>query len=726
MKTNFTLTGSAFSRIAFSSPAARAGCAAPRPGNPFLRWHRVLLTIALGLFFLIGAVPGKAADMAFNGVIRLPDGRIQIFWPMTPPGFILLTASNLNSPEWNYATNETFISGTNYSATVTPNGGSAFFRLFNASTALATGPAGVSLYTPTNILSAFNLFNFAAVPVDSVVIDSLTVSNRALTSPILPLNLGTIDRDGSAVVEADFGGGTFVPGNSYILAVTGSYFIGTSNYPFSTNVSLLVPPSVPPPSNSVVSVGSYHVTNAPYAPQAPEFDDDVNSGGPPIPTAPFVDAPVTTNESFISLPPGSGPGPRPNAGTIVWSANDSIGTGGNEVRNDRPAEPSGASSSNVIFLTFNWSAAYSTNGGATFTRLDPTRVFPASGVGFCCDQIVQYIPSIDRFIWMLQGSGQRIAMASPAQIISSHGTAWTVWDFTPGLIGEGSFDYPDLAVGNNYLYMSWNASGGTSGHFVGRTSLTGLQAGGTISIQYYIRPEGGLWFAHMTQNCGDGGFFAAHNDNRHMRIFSWPETSGLSWRDITLPRSWANNAATLSSTTPDGMDWLTKARGVGFVEPIGCTRAGNLLWFAWNAGTDSFFQKAHVEMVTLDHANNDNVVQQVQIWNNSYAFAYPALSTSCDGEVAMSLEYGGPSDYENHVVGFWGDFIVYITTGSNVGSTRYGDYTTIRQMPPTSDNPGNLFSAFGYGVNSIAPPGTTAVDIHYVLFGRPPSSCLIP
>ena len=49
---------------------------------------------------------------------------------------------------------------------------------------------------------------------------------------------------------------------------------------------------------------------------------------------------------------------------------------------------------------------------------------------------------------------------------------------------------------------------------------------------------------------------------------------------------------------------------------------------------------------------------------------------------------------------------------------------TIRQHPATESNGGSLFSAFGYGLNSVPPPGTgTQTDIRYILFGRPASSC---
>ncbi len=159
---------------------------------------------------------------------------------------------------------------------------------------------------------------------------------------------------------------------------------------------------------------------------------------------------------------------------------------------------------------------------------------------------------------------------------------------------------------------------------------------------------------------------------------------------------------------------------------IGATRSNNQLWFAWTAGTNSNFQQAHVEMVQLDRSNNFHKDQQVQIWNNGYAFAYPALSTNaCTGEVGMSFEYGGNGNYENHVVGFWGDFIAYVTSSSDVGTNRFGDYVTIRQAPVTDANPGNLFAAFGYGLNQVPAPGTgTNTDLRYVLFGRPASSCV--
>jgi hypothetical protein len=198
-----------------------------------------------------------------------------------------------------------------------------------------------------------------------------------------------------------------------------------------------------------------------------------------------------------------------------------------------------------------------------------------------------------------------------------------------------------------------------------------------------------------------------------VRVFSWPESSSsYSWNNVSVG-AWANNA--LSSTTPDSKNWMSFLSGFPGNAITGATVAGGNVWFAWSAGTNGNFAQPHVEMIQLD-PSNDSVLQQVQIWNSAYAFGYPALATNaCSGEIGLSLEYGGGVDYENHVVGFWGDYVVYVTTSSNLGVTRFGDYVTIRQ-DPTASLGGAFFDAFGYGLES----GGKA-DSHYVLFGR--SNC---
>jgi hypothetical protein len=504
----------------------------------------------------------------------------------------------------------------------------------------------------------------------------------------------------------------------------------TTPYCFTLSTDLLIPPDAPG-SNTLGTVEVVpSSTSGPYPGQPPTFDEEVNPQRWTVPTGPFVSG--TPSEGTMVKPAPFGDPPA-----IAFNANNALNlvSGNFNGQASTVAEPSGgATADGVVFATANWTAAYSMDG-TNFTQLDPTTIFPNDAVGFCCDQIVQYVPSIDRFVWLLQGNGYRLATASPDDILMFGGQAWTYWNLTPGIFGScTSFDYPDLSVGNNELYMSWDAGKSCSGGLqVARTSLAGIGAGGTITIEFTHPSDAPMaWGSHLTQDTGDEVFWAGHNNNSNIRVFSLKEGDGFySWRDVGIS-SWANNAPT--SLTPDGQDWLAKnfngPGGNSFPRNgvIGATRSGDQLWFAWTAGTDSNFQQAHVEMVQLDPSNSFHKDQQVQIWNNDYAFAYPALATNgCTGEVGLSFEYGGNgAHYENHVVGFWGDYLAYITTGSDVGTNRFGDYVSIRQALPTGADPGNLFAAFGYGLNSVPPPvGGTNTDVHYVLFGRPAAFCNI-
>jgi hypothetical protein len=594
---------------------------------------------------------------------------------------------------------------------------------------------GANLLSSTTLLSAFQITNTGTAPAQNVAVSSITLPGATLTFPAsLPLNSGTIPVGGSAVVNADFSGGPFTPGGIYPVTVQGTYAVGTAIYCFTLTVNLIIPPAAPGSATlktgsivgSTVSGGGF----PPQPPQPPGLEEsEVNSAFWTAPLGPFVPGIPTPTASMAQ------PAPLGDPGTITFLANNGLGLSANTCC----AEPSVASGGGVVFYTANSFAAYSTDGGTTFTKLDPTTIFSNNvDGGFCCDQIVQYVPSIDRFIWLMQfwrgssGKGsnrQRIASASPADIISSKGTAWTYWDLTSeffGLSNTSWLDYPDLAVGNNYLYMSCDEVG--TGLEVARMSLSQIQAGGTILVEFTDPTVGpSAYGGHLSQDTGDEIFWVGQNSTSQMRIFSLKEGSSTYWwQDIGIS-SWSNHG--VSSTTPDGQDWLGKLSGFPGSAVIGSTRVGNQVWFAWSAGTDGNFGQPHVEIVTLNIDNNEppniSVNQQVQIWNNSYAFAYPALATNaCTGEVGLSLEYGGNGNYEDHVVGFWGDFVVYITTASNVGAGRFGDYVTIRQAPITDANPGNLFVASGYGLDTVPAPGSgTTTDLRYVVFGRPASSC---
>jgi hypothetical protein len=609
--------------------------------------------------------------------------------------------------------------------------------------AFSLGVAGAARPQPDVVSIAAPLANLTSDAATDVIVESVTLGGAA-DADTLPLRVGLIGRRSSAIVEARFAGGPLIAGHSYPLVMTGTYRDDDRSASqhallsrFLVRTEIVIPPLAKGSGRlRTVTAPAHRVEGGKYPHQAPKMDNEVNSGAPPVPTNPEVaGVPTPTGTGTQPVVIGDPPAIRFDVNNPVGFSGAGIGCSGDSAA--ACAEPSGASGNGMLFISANWRDAYSTTGGGGFTILDPTTIFPADAVGFCCDQIVQYAPSIDRFIWLLQGTGYRLAMASPAQIKSSHGTAWTYWNLSPSLFGKcAAPDYPDLSIGDNSLYISWDAGGGTgctAGFQVVRTSLAGIKAGGTISLDFTDpanAPRSTVWGEHLTQNTGNEIFWAGHNGNTKLTVYSMLEgSSSYVWRDVGIS-SWAANAPT--STTPDKQDWLAKnfngPGGNSFPRNgvIGAARAGDQLWFGWTAGTDSNFKQAHIEIVTLDRANNFNKTQQVQVWNDGYAYGYPAFTTNaCTGELGMSFETGGGGNYENHVVGFWGDFVAYVTSNSNVGTDRFADYVTIRRAPPTKDDNGNLFEAFGFGVDKKAAPATgNTTDVRFVKFGRPNSKRL--
>lgn len=600
---------------------------------------------------------------------------------------------------------------------------------------IARGPSA-SMTSPTTLASALTVINQGGEAARDVRVTRISLAGGTLVLPALPLDLGTIAAGASVPLHATFVG-QFVPLGSHALTVEGLFEAGHDRKRFKFDTVVVIPPDGPGKGAlHSVAVHPGRVFGAPFPARRPSFDNEVNALRWTVPTGPRIAGarrPNSTDVTRAPMTPPRAPGSEDPA-AIVFEANQSMGlTSAAAGTVSTIAEPSGASNGHdVVFSTANWVAAYSTNGGGSFTQLDPTKIFPPDAVGYCCDQVVQYVRSIDRFLWILQGSngrGYRVASASPEDIITSSGTAWTYWNLLPQDFSQPSgtsLDYPDLSVGDHFLYLSWDVgapgcpAGCRSGFQVARTPLAEILAGGTITLEFTDPPDAPMaWGGHLMQDTGDEIFWAGHNTSSSMRVFSLAEGSGTYfWRDVAIS-SWPNNA--LSSITPDGRNWVAGSGGFPGNAILGSTRVGRELWFAWTAGTNTRFQQPHVELAVLDRDNDFNVLQRLQIWNNSYGFAYPSLATNaCTREVGLSLEYGGPSDFQNHVVGFWGDFVLYATTDSNVGTTRFGDYVTIRPRPATRRHPGNLFDAFGYGLDAPPPPATgTRTDVHHVVFGRP-------
>jgi hypothetical protein len=384
-------------------------------------------------------------------------------------------------------------------------------------------------------------------------------------------------------------------------------------------------------------------------------------------------------------------------------------------------EPSVAANGQVVMYTGNWYAARSTDGGQTFQYIDPFTTFPdPPNLGYCCDQVVNYIASIDTFVWLLQygpKSGpdanniQRLAFAKTADVIAGR---WRLFDITTDALGlAGQFlDFPDLAVGPNFLYVTSNVftpQGSSAGAVVVRLRIGSID-NGPVTANNFVSSD--LNSLRVAQNSGETAFFATHFDTSTLRVFSWNEgQTAPTSTDVGVAR-WIGGQG-YQSRTPDGQRWLDRA------DPrlTGAALAGDELWFAWSVDKGSNQRpNAFVQIARID-ANNLTLLENVNVFDPNAATAYGSLSSNKNREVGISYMIGGGQQFPSHMVGILtGNRRDVLTATGDRGTSdaQWGDYLTVRPMFPGQ----TLFAATGYTMNGSGDGSNRDATPRYVVFGR--------
>lgn len=427
-----------------------------------------------------------------------------------------------------------------------------------------------------------------------------------------------------------------------------------------------------------------------------------------------------------------------------------------------------------------------TSGSGFSDPANPSRTdfFPESDGGICCDQVLHYIPSKNLIVWLIQywspsinnggliQKGQnriRIAFATPEAAAADFLHAWRWFDITPSLLGDTTntdwFDYPDLAYSNDWLYISvdhglWNANKDSAGNPIGQQVYTGRRwfirasladlagSSGTIHLVYYEAKKNGVWKAHFAQSAPDAMYFAAEPDTSTLSVFADPDSSPYipTPKDLGVTsfcKATATNPCDFSVTAPDNLDWNVAPHlviGGTYTAPLllcpggGCSGPTHFVYFALDGGRNVSGNRAYpyVRIEKID-ADAVKLVSELDIWNPNFAFASAGLNSrpgSDKDEVAISLATGGGGSYADNAVGFLGDFVLYLTTASDVtqwnGSTvRYGDYFDVRNAvgPVTQAGQGVGYATLGYAVTRLQAgkscvAGGCDVGLRYILFGR--------
>lgn len=400
------------------------------------------------------------------------------------------------------------------------------------------------------------------------------------------------------------------------------------------------------------------------------------------------------------------------------------------IRNTAPSPPNGYASSidepsvgqagKYVFYTHNWYAHRSTDGGQTWTGVDPFVDF----ADFCCDQEAIYSTGRNVLIWERMGLVPFGGTENTIKLgVSTNGGAsFCNFDITPAQIGESNrwHDYPHLAVTNRYLWMTTNLfdlSDNWTKSVIIRFPLSVLSVCGSLSYSFWttsavfnITPAQG---AIYTQ------YLSSHLDTDTERIFYIYQGSGsLLFIDTNIPAWTPTPGGSAHCPILGGSNPC--ARTDDRISSVFIRRLNGQywqLWEFWNVAEGGGFPLPYVNAATFGGALN--YVARPNLWSAGTAYAYASGVENERGDVGLNVSSFTSTTYPSQVVGLdddfngtppsWEIYTVNTSTG-DAGGDYWGDYSRARSFQPS----GNVWVAAGHtstGVNGFAVP-------HYVVFGR--------
>lgn len=373
-------------------------------------------------------------------------------------------------------------------------------------------------------------------------------------------------------------------------------------------------------------------------------------------------------------------------------------------------ETCAASGYNIVIFTGNRShgspgtvAAYSIDYGDTFIEIDTSQICAPFGQTPCCDQVVIFIPKIDLFMWVMQTyEGNYVcSLASPTEISSSSGRLWHSFLLKATHLGgdiTDTLDFPEIAVGDNYLYMTCTLF--NKGMLGIRFRLADLSAmhksGKSLSGEYFLCS--GWSSLRPAQNTDSKGYLVGQRNDSELVVIPWPEpVAGI----LIAMQMFPVSISTIPTKDwevklPDGVapGWLSVGSKISAII-TGLTYSYGKLWVAWT-GARNFsdgtpvFPYPHIGLAIID-TSTFMLDSQHHIFHKDFAFAWPSLATNSEGDVGMSYSVGGNGSYPQCGVALLTDSNGHFsprdmkTITSDIARESGGHYTIIRQNFPNTE-----------------------------------------
>ena len=326
------------------------------------------------------------------------------------------------------------------------------------------------------------------------------------------------------------------------------------------------------------------------------------------------------------------------------------------------AEPSIAAKGERRLVVWNRGAAFSNDGGRTFTYVDPRTQFPDAVGGFCCDQVAVYVPGQDLWLWYLQydsdASGAnigRLAIARGDAAFDARRFQYydlSARDFPQLELPAGAWlDYPNLSATRKHLFLATNVysrdSYGTT--LVLRTPLDALATGAPPRWRYIVSRLG---TADFSDGATDAMYFAQHLDTGTLRVWRWEDAAeGPVHADVehsAYPRTFDGfECERLESLAGDWCGREDQGVVTNDDRPTGGWVAGDTVGFAWNSPRDSEqgFPYPFV-MTVLVNRHTLALEDERPVWHPRYAYQYASFSPNARGDVGGIALAGGGERYQ--------------------------------------------------------------------------------
>ncbi|HEX6741362.1 MAG TPA: hypothetical protein VF079_06155 [Sphingomicrobium sp.] len=404
--------------------------------------------------------------------------------------------------------------------------------------------------------------------------------------------------------------------------------------------------------------------------------------------------------------------------TIV--RNTVVGPAATSQQTSTVGEPSVSINGTEALFTGNWYAAFSANGGATWTGLNPFTFFPAAAGGFCCDQTLIYIPKIQMHVWLLQyvqAAGTNVLRVAFKQNQLGTKAGWKWWDIVPANVNPSWsnqwFDYNHAAYSDDFLFVGTNMFQGNTftRAVMFRIPLSAFKPPNQLTIERFVTTTN--FSLRCVQGATSTMYFASHEGGTgtKLRVFAWPNNQAAVSSAVVTITGW-NQGSPYGPVGPGASNFLGRCDG----RITGGWLANGVLGFMWTADKQGTSRPFPYVRVVRINAGNFARIDEPDIWSGSMAFAYPDACPNDQGDIGVSLFAGGGTIHPAHCVGFrratataW---TLVMTAKSTHSPTqpKWGDYLTCRRQSPAQRE----WVATGYRLNGGG--GIANIEPHFVHF----------